>query len=109
MTTRCVWTCSVEWDRAREILLLGCGRRVPTWDERVWRYWRELGWDGRPSAELDTQPPEVQAYSLNPLEVLLLGVRPDEPTTGVLFVLPEVRWAAVATETRIERVDEEDE
>jgi len=106
MTTRCVWTCSVPWDRAQEILRWGCGRRIPVWDDRVWRYWREVGWDGRPSSELDTQPPEVTAYALNPWESLLLGVIPQDPVLGVLFVLPEIRWAAVAAETRLERIED---
>jgi len=108
MVTRCVWTCSVEWDRAMEILRLGCGRRVTEWTDCIWRYWQELGWDQRPSSELDVPPHKVQVYSLNPLEILLLGVLPQDPVRGVLFLLPDVHWAAVVTETPIERLEAED-
>jgi len=102
MATQCVWTCSVDWDRAMELLRNGCGKRVAWWDDRVWQYWRELGWDQRPTSELDAQPPEVQAYVLNPFEVSLLGVWAARPTSGVLFVFYDVRWAAVAADTPLE-------
>jgi len=104
MTRRLVWKCSVDWGRAIELLHLGCGRRIKTWDDQTWRYWRELGWDERPDSERDTQPDEVYAYSLSPLEVLALGVVPYEPASGVLFVFLGIRKAMVAMETRIERV-----
>jgi hypothetical protein len=102
MTTQCVWTCGVDWDRAMELLRSGCGKRVVRWDDRTWRFWRELGWDWRPPSELDTQPTEVQAYALNPFEMSLLGAWADKPTPGVLFVLHDTRWAAVAADTYIE-------
>jgi len=105
MTAQSVWTCTVAWDRAQEILRLGCGKLVIQWDDRIWQYWKELGWDQRPSSELDTQPDEVQAYLLNPFEVLLLGLWPAEPTSGVLFVIPDIQWAAVASNTRMEVED----
>jgi hypothetical protein len=85
-----------------DLLRSGCGKRIAQWDDRVWQYWRELGWDQRPTSELDTQPAEVQAYALNPFEVCLLGVWADKPTPGVLFVFYDARWAAVAANTRIE-------
>jgi hypothetical protein len=107
-TRYAVWVKGVEWDRAIKFLRNGCGRRIVTWDDRTWRFWRELGWDGRPDSELNIQPPEVHAYTINPSDMCLLGIWSNEPAYGVLFVYPDVQWAAVASYTRIEAEDADD-
>jgi len=115
MTMQAVWSCSVNAHRALGAVLRdGYGRFVYEWDSRVWHYWRHLEWDQRPSSELDTQPPEVDAYLLTPAEVCRLGLRLAEDVPCVLFILFDgpgdeatPLWAAVVGEAYIDAEDED--
>ena len=101
MKTRSVWVCSVDFNLATALLDAGRGRPILQWDDRVWHYWHQLGWDQRPDSERDCQPPEVQAYAITPAEVRSLGVWLAEATPCVLFIFPAVQWAAIASDTRL--------
>ena len=95
MNTRCVWASGVDFDHAMVLVEIGRARLIPYWDDRIWHYWRQLGWDGRPTAERDRQPPEVQVYAITPADIRRLGVWLAEDAPCVLFIFPDLRWAAV--------------
>jgi hypothetical protein len=101
MNTQCVWASGVDFDHAMVLVESGRARLIPYWDDRIWHYWRQLEWDQRPASECNHQPPEVQAYAITPADVRRLGVWLDRPANCVLFVFPDVQWAAVASDTRL--------
>lgn len=114
MKAQCVWLKDVNARRAVGFVTDGYGRLVFDWDDRVWRFWKHLVWDGREDLA-KTQPPEVDAYLLNPAELrLLLGITPKEDVTSVLFIVFDGQdgdwtpaWAAVASDTPLEDDDED--
>ena len=99
MTAQCVWASGVDFDHAMALLDAGRGRPILHWDDMVWHYWRQLGWDQRPTSERDCQPPEVQAYAITPADVRALGVWAAEEKPCFLFAFPEIRWTAVVGDT----------
>ena len=99
MTVPCIWSCGVDYDLATALLDAGRGRLILQWDDRIWHYWRQLGWDGRPTSERDRQPPEVQVYAITPADVRLLGVWLAEDAPCVLFICRDLGWASVVGDT----------
>jgi len=94
MTTERVSVHRVDVDHVMRFINSGYGKLLFSWTDRVWHHWRMLGWDYR--TDRDTEPPDVDAYTLTPDEARLLGVIPqDDDSRCVLFIVYEVQTESV--------------